>query len=137
MPKAEVKPSKQSPAIGYIRLDDDANDAVFALLLKDVAACCQWHRLRLIRTFTDRGYDGSQLARPGIVELREALKEHPGAAVVVPTLDHLSPAETIRTALVQLISNLGGRLVMASDADALNGVSIYAQDAANPDEDGS
>jgi hypothetical protein len=129
MPKQE-KDSEQSFAIAYIRLDDDADDTTFALLLKDIATYCHWQRLRLIRTFTDRGYDGSQLARPGVVELREALKETPGLTVVVPTLAHLSPAETIRTALTQLISNLGGRLVVVCDVEAPNGVSIYAQDAA-------
>ena len=132
MPK-QLKPSEQSPAVAYIRLADDEDDATFALLLKDIATCCQRHRLRLIRTFTDRGYDGTQLARPGIVELREALKATPGLTVVVLTLDHLSPAETIRTALMQLITNLGGRLVVAAETDALNGVSLAAQDAASDD----
>lgn len=128
MPKQQ-KSSELPPAVAYIRLDDDEDDARFALLLKDIATCCQWQGLRLTRTFTDRGYDGSQLARPGIVELREALKEHPGAAVVVPMLDHLSPAGSIRTALMQMIEKLGSRLVVVCDVETLNGVSLAAQDA--------
>ena len=85
MPKASVKSSDQPPAVGYIRLDDH-DDSEFAVLLKDIATCCLREGLRLVRTFYDRGYDGSQLARAGIVEVQEALRQTPGLVVVVPTL---------------------------------------------------
>jgi hypothetical protein len=130
MPKAEVKSSEQPPAVGYIRMDDDDDPHAFAGLLKDIAACCLRNGLRLTRTFTDRGYDGKELARPGIVELQQALKDTPGLAVVVPTLEHLSPANTIRYALVLVIRRLDGRLLIAHEVDAPNGVSLAAQDAA-------
>lgn len=128
MPKQQLKPSELPPAVAYVRVNED-DDHVFAGLLKEIAACCQREGLRLTRSFTDRGYDGTQLARPGIVELREVLKETAGLAVVVPTLDHLSPIEHIRSPLLLMIHKLGGRLVVAGDADALNGVSMATQNA--------
>lgn len=134
MPK-QPKPSEQPAAVAYLRLDDDEDEAVFASLLKDIAACCLREGLRLTRTFTDRGYDGRELARPGIVELQEALKESPGLTVVVPTLEHLSPADIIRRALVLMIHHVEGHIVVASkerdgQPEAPNGVSLAAQDVA-------
>ena len=112
MPKTQMKPSEQPPAAGYICVDEE-DESHIALLLKDVAACCLREGLRLTRTFTDRGYDGTQLARPGVVELRAVLKDTPGLAVIVPTLDHLSPVEHIRSPLQLMIHRLGGRLLVA------------------------
>lgn len=114
MPKQQLKSSELPPAVGYLRMDDD-DEAAFAGLLKDIAACCLREGLRLVRTFCDRGYDGSQLARLGIVEMREALKDTPGLAVVVPTLDHLSPAEAIRSPLMLMIHRLGGQVLVACE----------------------
>lgn len=114
MPKQPLKPSEQPPAIGYICVDE-AEDGEIAAFLKEIAACCLREELRLVRSFCDRGYDGSQLARPGIVELRQALLETSGLVVVVPTLDHLSPADSIRSPLTIMIHRLGGRLVVAAD----------------------
>lgn len=114
MPKQQVKSSELPPAIGYLRLDDGDED-VFAMLLKDIAACCLREGLRLVRTFCDRGYDGSQLARAGLVEVQEALRERPGLVVIVPTLDHLSPANVIRSPLLLMVHRLGGRLLVANE----------------------
>lgn len=135
MPKLPVKSSELPPAVAYLRLDDDEDENVFADLLKAIADRCLRERLRLTRTFTDRGYDGRELARPGIVELQQALKDTSGLAVVVPTLEHLSPADTIRRALILMIRNLDGRIVIAnkgsaSETEALNGVSLAMLDAA-------
>lgn len=109
------KPSDQAPAVAYLRLDDDSDDYQFAELLKDIAVCCQREGLRLARTFTDRGYDGHALARPGLAELREALRDRPGLVVVVPTLDHLSLSEVIRGPLLRMVHRLGGRLLVANE----------------------
>jgi hypothetical protein len=87
----------------------------FALLLKDIAACCLREGLRLVRTFYDQGYDGSTLARPGVVELRQALQDMPGLVVIVPTLDHLSPADSIRSPLLLMIHKFGGKLLVANE----------------------
>jgi DNA invertase Pin-like site-specific DNA recombinase len=111
----DVKPSGEPTAVAYLRLDDDSDDYQFAELLKDIAVCCQREGLRLARTFTDRGYDGQALARPGLAELREALKDRPGLVVVVPTLDHLSPSEVIRGPLLLLVHRHGGRLLVANE----------------------
>ena len=114
MPKQLVKSSEQLPAVGYIRLDEH-DDAAFAVLLKDIASCCVRESLRLVRTFYDQGYDGSQLARPGIVELREVLKDTTSLVVIVPTLDHLSPVEVIRSPLLLMIHKFGGKLLVANE----------------------
>jgi DNA invertase Pin-like site-specific DNA recombinase len=115
MPENQVKPSEQPPAVAYLRLDEDSDDHQFAELLKDIAVCCEREGLRLARTFTDRGYDGQALARPGLAELREALKDRPGLVVVVPTLDHLSPSELIRRPLLLMVHRHGGRLLVANE----------------------
>ena len=60
------------------------------------------------------GYDGQALARPGLAELREALKETSGLVVVVPTLDHLSPSELIRGPLLLMVHRFGSRLLVAN-----------------------
>lgn len=110
----QLKSSQQPPAIAYLRFDD-GDDHASAGLLKDIAACCLREELRLVRTFTDRGYDGTQLARPGLADVHEALRETTGLVVVVPTLDHLSPAAVIRSPLILMIHRLGGRLLVANE----------------------
>lgn len=109
------KCADQPAAVSYLRLGEDSDHDQFAALLRDIAACCQRERLRLIRTFTDRGYDGRTLARPGLAELREALKDQPGVVVVVPTLDHLSPTELIRAPLLRMVHRHGGRLLVTGE----------------------
>lgn len=116
MPDAPVKPSEQLPAVGYICVDE-ADEQTIASFVKDIAACCLREGVRLTRTLIDRGYDGTQLARPGIVELRELLRATPGLTVVVPTLDHFSPSTVIRSPLVRMVERLGGRLVIALPED--------------------
>jgi hypothetical protein len=116
MPK-HLKSSQLAPAVGYLRLADDTDVDVFAALLKEIAACCQREDLFLKHTFVDRGYDGTQLARPGIVELQQALKDTQGLAVVLPTLEHLSPADSIRRALVLMVRRLDGHLVVIHKDD--------------------
>ena len=132
MPK-QLKSSEQPPAVGYFRLDDDEAGAdVFAGHLQAIAVCCQQEGLRLVRSFADRGYDGRELARPGIVELQQALKDTPGLAVVLPTLEHLSPADTIRRALVLMIRHLDGRIVVANKESAGNVGDSGAPEHAEP-----
>lgn len=139
MPKAQLRPSEQPPAVGYLRIGED-DDAQFALLLKDIAACCLREGLRLVRTFTDRGYDGQALARPGLVELRETLQAITGLVVVVPTLDHLSPSEVIRGPLVRMVHRLGGRLVVANEPSGRideTGTTQHSVELSDTDEAGS
>jgi hypothetical protein len=114
MPKPHLKPSEQPPAIGYIRVDEP-DEGEIAAHLKTIAACCLREELRLVRTFCDQGYDGSQLARPGIVEMRQTLLDTSGLVVIVPTLDHLSPVDSIRSPLTIMIHRLGGRLLVATE----------------------
>jgi DNA invertase Pin-like site-specific DNA recombinase len=114
MPAAD-EPTDQPVAVAYLRLDEDSDHDRFAALLLDIAVCCQDQGLRLARSFTDRGYDGRTLARPGLAELQETLKDRLGLVVVVPTLDHLSPSELIRAPLLRMVQQHGGRLLVANE----------------------
>jgi hypothetical protein len=130
---------RTAAAVAYVRIDDE-DDAIFAALLKDIAACCLREGLRLIRTFADRGYDGSQLARPGIVEMREVLKDTAGLTVVVPTLDHFSPADSIRSALTLMVHKLGGTLLVANEPNGCpneTGTTQHSIELDDTDEAGS
>lgn len=135
MTKAVIASSVQPPAVAYLRLSDDEDPAALASLLKQIAACCLREGLHLVRTCVDRGYDGTQLARPGIVQLQQTLKETRGMAVVLPTLEHLSPATAIREALVRMVSRLEGELILAND-QAIDGSAPTQGEVVNCGGDG-
>lgn len=118
MSKAAIASSIQPPAVAYVRLSDDEDPAALASLLKRIAACCLREGLHLVRTLIDQGYDGTILARPGIVQLQQLLKDTRGLAVVLPALEHLSPADSLRRTLVLMIRRLDGELIIA-DKDAV------------------
>lgn len=113
MPKQRLAPSRQPPAVGYLRVEADCDEAMFAELLKEIAVCCLRENVRLVQTFTDFGYGGTQLARPGVMNVRDALVETEGLTVVVLALDDLSPTASIREPLIRMIHRLGGRLIVA------------------------
>lgn len=111
-----VAPPAHPLAIAYLR-PDAGNEIEIGGLLSAVAECCLRHRLLLVRTITDFGYDGRHLDRPGIMELRQVLSDSVGLTIVVPTLEHLSPADCIRRPLVEMIQQLGGTLRVARDLE--------------------
>ncbi len=112
-----VAPPVYPFAIAYLRLNADDVAAQIGNLLGAVAECCLSHRLRLVRTVTDYGYDGRRVDRPGIMELRQALSDTVGLTVVVPTLEHLSPAACVRRPLAMMIEHLGGALLVATGSE--------------------
>jgi DNA invertase Pin-like site-specific DNA recombinase len=87
------------PAYGYVRLDDGDHQAA-ARHRQAIGRWCVRDGLRLIATFCDLDCDGTTLARSALTELLQALREAPQAVVVVPDVKHLSPAESIRGALL-------------------------------------
>lgn len=103
-------------AYGYVRMDE-GDEGTCAPLRLNVAACCQRDELRLLKTFCDLGCDGSTLARPALANLLEALKVTPNAVLVVPDHNHLSPHESIRSALLLLLHRTEHRLVVIQDAN--------------------
>ena len=106
------QPDDRPVAYGYVRLEETDHDAV-AAFRQDVAACCEREDLRLVTTFCDLGDDGSTLARPALANLLEALKDTPSAKLVVPDLNHLSPYEVIRSALLLLLHRTEHQLLIA------------------------
>jgi len=116
MPIRKTTAEMTSDAVGYVRVDEDAPEKA-AVLLKTVADYCERAGLRLIKTWCDRGYDGTQLARPGVVQIRQALMESDGLTIVVPTLDDLSPVQSIRSPLMLMIHRLGGKLVVVGEVN--------------------
>jgi DNA invertase Pin-like site-specific DNA recombinase len=111
------EPDHRLVAYGYVRMDELAHDAV-AQVRQDIAACCEREGLRLAKTFCDLGDDGSTLARPALANVLEALKTAPGATLVVPDMNHLSPSTLIRHALLLVLHRTEHRLLVANE---LNG----------------
>jgi DNA invertase Pin-like site-specific DNA recombinase len=110
------QPDNRPVAYGYVRLEEVDHDAV-AQFRQDTAACCEREDLRLVGTFCDLGDDGSTLARPALANLLEALKDTPSAKLVVPDLNHLSPYEVIRSALLLLLHRTEHQLLVATEAN--------------------
>ena len=98
MPKRVVR-SPLLSAVDYICVDEP-DEAVVAQLRKDIAATCQQEGLTLTASFVDRGCDGSQLIRLGLIDALETLKRLPGTVLVVPSPDRLSPYDSIRGVLL-------------------------------------
>jgi DNA invertase Pin-like site-specific DNA recombinase len=115
----DQQPDTRPVAYAYIRMDEADNEAL-AQFRRDIAAYCTREDLRLMSTFCDLGDDGRALARPALANLLEALKAMPDAKLVVPDLNHLSPFQTIRSALlllfhrtehqVRVVQELNGKL---------------------------
>lgn len=98
------------PAYGYVRLDD-VDHQTAARHRQAIGHWCVRDGFRLIATFCDLDCDGTTLARSALTELLQALREVPQAVVVVPDLVHLSPAESIRGALLLLLHRSEHRLI--------------------------
>jgi hypothetical protein len=84
MPERVVR-SPLLSAVDYICVDE-RDEAVVAQLRKDIAATCQQEVLTLTTSFVDRGCDGSQLRRPGLIDALETLKRSPGTVLVVVSI---------------------------------------------------
>lgn len=97
-------------AYGYVRLDDVDHQAA-ALYREAIGRRCADDGFRLLCTFCDLDCDGTTLARSALTELLQALRMAPQAVVVVPDLGHLSPAESIRGALLLLLHRSEHRLI--------------------------
>jgi DNA invertase Pin-like site-specific DNA recombinase len=108
------QPDNRPVAYGYVRLEETDHDAIVEFR-QNVAACCEREDLRLATTFCDLGDDGSTLARPALANLLEALKDTPSAKLVVPDLNHLSPYEVIRSALLLLLHRTEHQLLIATE----------------------
>jgi hypothetical protein len=109
-------PDTRIPAFGYVRSEDPADDQIPALRA-EIAAFCRAEDLRLVTIFCDRGSDGSELARPGFAGLLDALAVTGDARLVTPDLNHLSPYEAIREALLRQIRRTRARLLITREVN--------------------
>lgn len=64
--------------------------------------------------FGDRRVIPGSLLRPGFDTLVAAIKPHAAARVLVPAPEHLSPAPSVRAALLAVLTELGAAVLVAS-----------------------
>jgi DNA invertase Pin-like site-specific DNA recombinase len=106
-----ASPHGRPVAYGYVRVAEPDDEV--AGLRQAIAEHCQANGWRLVTTFCDRGYDGSELARPGFSALLDVLALTESTHLVVPELDHLSGDKTVRSGLVRQVGRRGITLVVA------------------------
>lgn len=135
-------PAARHVAYGYVRADEPNEDEI-AALRQEIAAYCRTEDLRLVTVFCDRGYDGSELARPGFSALLDALALPESTHLVVPDLYHLSPNDTIRDGLSRQINRTGVTVAVvrepngALDYTDASDIHVWMPDADEPDVDSS
>jgi DNA invertase Pin-like site-specific DNA recombinase len=103
-------PDGRPVAYGYLRLAESDKDQLAALRL-EIAAFCETAALLLVNTFYDRGYDGSEMARPGFAGLLDVLALPESTRLVVPDLLHLSPVDVVRQGLLRQVQRTGVSVV--------------------------
>lgn len=112
-PQAETN---SRPAVyGYLRTDD-RNEAAVAGARAKLQRFCAQRDWRLVTVFCDRDCDGTDMARPGFAAALDALALPESTTLVVASLDHLSPDETVRAALMSMVRRVGARVVVAEAA---------------------
>src|SRR5712664_3714284 len=99
MPEPNADPITRAAAYGYI-LAEEPNEDQISGLRKEIGAFCRAEALHLVTVFCDRGYDGSETARPGFAAALDALALPDSTALVVPTKGHVSPNDTVREGLL-------------------------------------
>lgn len=100
---------------GYIRVDSP-DETQIAALRKTIGEYCREHDYRLVTICCDRGSDGSEIARPGFTAALDALALPTSHALLVPTLEHLSPDRIIRQGLHRQIKRTGAKLLTLTDS---------------------
>lgn len=103
-------------AYGYVRLDE-VDRELATRWRAAIGDRCAADDLRLVYTFCDLDCDGATLARSALTELLQALRVAPQAVVIVPNLLHLSPAESIRGALLLLLHRSEHQLVTLQETN--------------------
>lgn len=99
---------------GYVRMAEP-DKATIALACKDISSYCRLSGYRLGSIFIDRDVPDHVFARTGFTNLLDAMREAQVHAVVVPTLDHLSPEPFVRDALLRMIELLTVQVFTAYD----------------------
>lgn len=111
MSEPNENPIARAAAYGYI-LAEEPNEDQISDLRKEIGAFCRREALHLVTVFCDRGYDGSETARPGFAAALDALALPDSAALVVPTEGHVSPNDTVREGLLRQVKRTGANVLM-------------------------
>lgn len=101
-------------AYGYVRMEEPDQTRINQLR-RDLGTFCELGGYRLGSVFVDREVTDEQFARTGFTDLLDAIHLNEASAVVVPTLDHLSPNGSIREGLRTSVEQLGARVLVAHD----------------------
>jgi DNA invertase Pin-like site-specific DNA recombinase len=109
--EADIRPA----VYGYLR-SDGTDEAEVASLRADLKLFCASRGWRLVTVFCDRGCDGLDVARSGFAGALDALVLPESTALVVPSLEHLSPDDAVRAALTSMVRRAGARVVAAEDS---------------------
>ena len=120
MLERKVRKSDLPLAIGYVRADE-FDEVAIAEFRQVIAKFCQRQGLSLGVTYCDQGYDGRQLARPGLMGALEAVRNSPGATLVIPEMSHLSPFHVILSALLLNIHRGNGKVLIVSELESPGG----------------
>ncbi len=96
---------------GYISLQHDDEDETAALRDR-LTVYAEAEGLALVEIYIDRNVRPGQIIRPGLTVLLDAVLRTEGCGVLVPTVNHLSPASAVRRAVEVEIELLGGRLMV-------------------------
>ncbi|SBW20022.1 hypothetical protein FDG2_1569 [Candidatus Protofrankia californiensis] len=98
-------------AFGYFSLAHDDETEV-ERLHNELAAYASMEGFGLVEIFVDHNMLPGNLLRPGFETLLAGLKDHDGAYVLVPTPNHLSPSEMVRSAIVATLSEFGRNVLV-------------------------
>jgi hypothetical protein len=120
---------------GYLRIESQ-DLAGLAALRQAIATFCEAEEFLLVTTFSDVGYDGTEIARPGFAALLDVLALPQTARLVIPDLLHLSADEAIREGLLRQVRRTGVSVVVISETNGtLDNTGITGQGAWIGDDD--
>lgn len=103
----------RSAAFGYIAVQH-ADEAEIEQFHDELMAYAKDHTLAIVEIYVDRRIIPGSLLRPGLDILISSLKEYDSARVLVPTADHLSPADSVRTAILAHLTALRAVVVVTA-----------------------
>lgn len=101
---------------GYMSIEEP-DEVATPLLCHDMTKFCQLNNYRLGSIFIERGVPDGTFARTGFANMLDVLRRPEAHAVLVPTMDHLSSHELVRTALLGLVRRTNSMVLVMYDVD--------------------
>lgn len=115
---------------GYVRMEWPAETEI-AEMREDISAYCSVHGYQLGKVFVDRGVPDDALARTGFIDLLDSVRLTQAHAVVVPTVDHLSPEAFVQDALTRMVEQANAAMLVVYESNGRGPVSEGAWDIAS------